>query len=104
MTWKNPAQRPQCKPRWRPTSLGLKRPGVSVRLHNREYKNTPRSTPGNLHKNTKSREKCMRPRPLRDSDQAVVTTRARARADAGAGGEVAEAVLAEAPALPRQLR
>lgn len=103
MTWKNPAQRLQCKPRLRPTSLGLKRPGVSVRLHNPECKNTPRSTPRNPHKNTKSRES-MRPRPLRDSDQAVVTTRARARADAGAGGEAAVAVLAEAHAQPRQLR
>jgi hypothetical protein len=104
MTWKNRAQRLQCKPRLRPTSLGLKRPGVSVRLHNPELKNMPRSTPGNPHRNTRSREKSIRFRQLSRSDQAVVTTRARARADAGAGGEVAVAVLAEAPALPRQLR
>jgi hypothetical protein len=104
MTWKNPAQRLQCQPRLRPTSLGLKRPGVSVRFRNPEYKNMPRSTPRNPHRNTKSREKCMCPLPLRDSDQVVVTTRARARADAGAGGEVAVAVLAEVPAQPRPLR
>jgi hypothetical protein len=104
MTWKNPAPRLQRKPRLRPASLGLNRPGVSVRLHNPEHKNTPRSTPGNPHRNTKSREKTIRFPQLSRSDQAVVTTRARARADAGAGGEVAVAVLAEAPAQPRQVR